>query len=176
MQRNMPTSPPAQSLNPLDDTTGVNAVDYSTDFDCLYKRVDNQEKFFKTGSAPGKLVRYILGLAKPTYQGQISGTQEKKSYADDTYRDLKIAEFNIQLAANQYMNFHNVHLVFPLKIKKRTNSANNILATELTVNNFFAYWKKEIDIKHYDDELPVLSFTNTVEIYKYSDGMLKYVP
>ena len=168
MQRNMPTSPPAQSLNPLDDATCVNAVDYSADFDGFYKRVDNLEKFFKTGSAPGKLVRYIPGLAKPTYHGQISGTQEKKAYPDDTYRDLKKAEFNIQLAANQYMNFHNVHLVFPLRIKMRTNNANNILATEITVNNFFAHWIKEIDIKHYGDELPVLPLTNTVEIYKYS--------
>ena len=35
------------------------------------------------------------------------------------YKDLKTAEFNIQLSSNQYMNFHNVHLVFPLKIKKK---------------------------------------------------------
>ena len=138
MQRNMPTSPPVQLLNPLDDATGVKAVDYIADFDGLYKRVDNLEKFFKTGSVPGKLVRYIPGSAKPAYQEQISRTQEKKTYADDTYRDLKIAEFNIQLAANQYMNFHNVHLVFPLKIKLRTNNANNILATEITINNFCA--------------------------------------
>ena len=139
MQRNMPTSPPTQSLNPLDDVTGVNAVDYSADFDGLYKKVDNLEKFFKTGSAPERLIRYIPSLVKPTYQGQISGTQEKRAYADDTYRDLKIAEFNIQLTANQYMNFHNVHLVFPLKIKKQTNNANNILATKIPVNNFFAH-------------------------------------
>ena len=122
------------------------------------------------------MVRYIPGLAKPTYQGKTSGTQEKKAYADDMYRDLKIDEFNIQLAANQYMKFHNVHLVVPLKIKKRTNNTNIILATEITVNNFFAHWIKEIDIKRYGDELPVLPLTNTVEIYKYSNAMLKHVP
>ena len=93
MQCNMPTSPPTQSLNSLDDASGVNAVDYSADFDGLYKRVDNLEKFFKMGSAPGKLIRYIPSIVKPTYQGQISRTQEKKAYADDTYRDLKIAEW-----------------------------------------------------------------------------------
>ena len=163
-------------MNLLDDATGVNAVDYSTNFDGLYKRVDNLEKFFKTGSTPGKLIRYIPGLAKPTYQGQISGTQEKRAYADDTYRDLKIAEFNIQLTADQYMNFHNVHLMFPLRIKKRTSNANNILATEIPVNNSFAHWIKEIDIKRYGDDLPVLPLTNTVEIYKYSYAMLKHVP
>ena len=74
------------------------------------------------------------------------------------------------------MNFHNVHLVFSLRIKKGTNNANNILATEIPVNNFFAHWIKEIDIKHYGDDLPILPLTNTVEVYKYSDAMLKHVP
>ena len=85
-------------------------------------------------------------MAKPTYQGPISGTQERKTFADDSYKDLRIAEFHIQLTANHYMNFHNVHLVFLLKNKKSTNVANNILATEIHVNNFFAHWRKEIDI------------------------------
>ena len=96
-------------------------------------------------------------------------------YADDTYKDLKTAEFTIQLAANHYMNFHNVHFVFPLKIKKKTNVANNILATQITVNNFFAHWIKEIDIKHLGDNIPVLLTTNTIEIYKYSDAMVKHI-
>ena len=50
------------------------------------------------------------------------------------------------------MNFHNVHLVFPLKIKKKTNTANNIATTATTVNNFFAHWIKEIDIKRLGDD------------------------
>ena len=50
MQCNMLTSSPTQLLNPLEDATGVNAVDYSADFDGLHKRVDNLEKFFKTES------------------------------------------------------------------------------------------------------------------------------
>ena len=74
------------------------------------------------------------------------------------------------------MNFHNVHLVFPWKIKKKTNVATDILATEITVNNFFAHWIKEIDIKRLGDDVPVLPTTNTIEIYKYSDAMLKHTP
>ena len=74
------------------------------------------------------------------------------------------------------MNFHNVHLVFPLKIKKKTNVANNILVTEITVNNFIAHWIKEIDIKRLGDDAPILPTTNTVEIYKYSDAILKHMP
>ena len=121
------------------------------------------------------MIRYIPGLAKPLFQGQLKGTQEKKAYADDTYKDLKTAEFKIQLAANHYMNFHNVHLVFLMKIKKSANEADDILGTEITFNNFFAHWIKEIDIKRLGADFPVLPTTNTVDIYKYSDAMLKHV-
>ena len=122
------------------------------------------------------MIRYLPRLAKPLYQGQLKGTLPKKAYADDTYKDLKMAEFTIQLSANQYMNFYNAHLVFPLKIKKKTNVANDILATEVTANNFFAHWIKEIDIKCLGDDIPILLTTNTVNIYKYSDVMSKHLP
>ena len=50
----------------------------------------------------------------------------KKAYPDDTYKGLKVAEFNIKLTNNQYMNFHNVYLVFPMKIKKTSNVSNDL--------------------------------------------------
>ena len=176
MQANVPIFAPSTSLNPLKDAAGVAAVDYSIDFASLDKKIDNFMKLFDQGKGPGEVVRYIPGLTKPLFQGQIDGTQEKKAFADDTYKDLKTAEFTIQLSSNHYMNFNNVHIVFPLKIKKKTNVANDVLATEITVNNFFAHWIKEIDIKRLGDDVPVLPTTNTIEIYKYSDAMLKHVP
>ena len=141
-------------------------MDYSAQFDWLVKKADNLQNFIEKGQAEGPLIQYLPGLAKPLYQGQIKGTIEKRAYADDTYKDLNTAEFNIQLSSNQYMNFHNVHL-----IKKSTNVANNLTATDITVNNFFAHWIKEIDIKRLGDDTPVLPTTNTVEIYKYSDAI-----
>ena len=53
---------------------------------------------------------------------------------------------------------------------------NDILVTEITVNNFFAHWVKEVDIKWLGDDVPILPTTNTIEIYKYSDAMLKHMP
>ena len=176
MQREVPINPPSTSLNPLKDAVGVTSVDYTAQFDGLVKKADNLQNFIEKGQAEGPLIRYLPGIAKPLYQGQIKGTIEKRAYADDTYKDLKTAEFNIQLSSNQYMNFHNVHLVFPMKIKKSTNVANNLTATDITVNNFFAHWIKEIDIKRLGDDTPILPTTNTVEIYKYSDAILKHIP
>ena len=88
-------------------------------FDGLYKRLNNVETLLEKKKAPGELIRYLSGLAKLLYQGQLKGTLPKKTYADGTYKDFKTAEFTIQLSANQYINFHSIHLVFPLKIKKK---------------------------------------------------------
>ena len=119
MQREVPINPPLTSLNPLKDAVGITLIDYGTEYDGLVKKADNLQNFIEKGEAQGNLVRYLPGLAKPLYQGQIRGTIEKKAYADNTYEDLRTAEFNIQLSSNEYMNFHNVHLVFPLKTKKK---------------------------------------------------------
>ena len=48
--------------------------------------------------------------------------------------------------------------------------------TEITVNNIFGHWIKEIDIKCLSDDIPILPTTNTIDIYKYSDAMLKHLP
>ena len=176
MQRETPTNPPASSLDPLRDAVGVTSIDYSSQFDGLVKKLENLQHFIEKGTGESGLLKYLPGLAKPIYQGQLKGTNEKKSYADDSYKDLKTAEFNIQLSQNQYMNFHNLHIVFPLKIKKSTNTVNNLNAGDITVNNFFSHWIKEIDIRKLGDDTPILPTTNTVGIYKYSDAILKYIP
>ena len=37
------------------------------------------------------------------------------------------------------------------------------------------HWIKELDIKRYGDDIPILPLTNTVRIYKYSDAILKHM-
>ena len=84
-----------------------------------YQKIQRVDKVPGVDKESGELIRYFPGLAKPLYQGQLKGTLPKKTFANDRYKDLNTAEFTIQLSANQYMNFHSVHLVFPLKIKKK---------------------------------------------------------
>ena len=137
--------PPA--LNPLKDAAKVETIDYTADFENLFTCLDSIEKFIHTGRSKNDLIRYIPGITKPAYQGQLEGTLMKKVYADDTYEGHRVAEFNVKLTNNQYMNFHNVHLVFPVKIKKTANNTTNLDATVMTVSNFFTHWMKEIYIK-----------------------------
>ena len=101
------------------------------------------------------MLKYIPGLANIGYQGQLSGTEMKRRYAGESYKK-KVIEFNVQLTANHYTNFQNVHLCFPIKIKLAADNDNDIAAGVITVNNFFAHWIKEIDIKRYGDDIPIL--------------------
>ena len=119
MQKTVPNYLPLTLLNPLKDAISVSTIDYSAKFDGLYKRLNNVETLLEKKKAPGELIRYLGGLAKLLYQGQLKGTLPKKAYADDTHKDLKTAEFTIQLSANQYMNFHSIHLVFSFKKKQK---------------------------------------------------------
>ena len=122
------------------------------------------------------MIRYLSRLAKPLYQGQRKGTLPKKAYADDRYKDLKTAEFTISYWQINIWIFIRLFGISIKNKKIKTNIANDILATEITPNNFFAHWIKEIDIKCLVDDIPILLRTNTIDIYKYSNAMLKHLP
>ena len=36
------------------------------------------------------MLKYIPGMTKAAYQGQLKGTETKKKYADESYRSKKI--------------------------------------------------------------------------------------
>ena len=111
-----------------------------------------------------------------SYQGQLHLTGTKRKYADESYKNKKVIKFNVQLTANHYTSFQNVHLCFPIKIKSAVDNDNDARAGVTPVNNFFAHWIKEIYIKRYGDYMPILPLTNTVDIYRYSDEHLKHMP
>ena len=136
MQQAMPVTPQALTLNPLKDAAKVDKIDYSADFDNLSSKMDNFHKFFKNGKISYNMLKYVLGLAKAAYQGQLEKTETKRKYADDSYKGKKVIEFNMQLAGNQYTNFHKTHLCFPIKIKSAVDNDNDITARYITANNF----------------------------------------
>ena len=46
----------------------------------------------------------------------------------------------------------------------------------MMANNFFCHWLKEIDARHYPDNVRILATNNTVEIYQYPAQNLKRLP
>ena len=79
MLKTIPNYPPSTLVNPLKDAVGVSAVDYSAEFDGLYKRLNNVETLIEKKKAPGELIRYLPGLAKPLISWSTKRYTTKKS-------------------------------------------------------------------------------------------------
>ena len=165
-----------QSLDPLQDATGVDSVDFSAHIDNLLKNLEKLPDLYEKGRIDSDLLRYIPGMSKIMYQGQIDWIQTKKAYAASTYTDKQILEFNIELTKNHYTNFSNMVLCLLITFKKNSNKAQAIDADMIPVNNFFAHWIKDISMKIYGDDIAILPINTTIDIYRYSESMLKHLP
>ena len=77
----MPVTPQALTLNPLKDATKVDEIDYSADFDNLFSKMDDFNKFFRNVKI-SDMLKYIPCLTKAVYQGQLEKTETKTKYAD----------------------------------------------------------------------------------------------
>ena len=155
---------------------GVDSVDFSADIDNLLKKLDKITDLYENGRIDSDALRYIPGMSKIMYQGQIDWIQTKKAYAASTYTDKQILEFNIELTKNHYMNFANMVICLPIVFRKASNRVQAIDADMIAVNNFFTHWIKDISIKRYGDDIAILAINTPLDIYRYSEGMLKHLP
>ena len=92
--------------------------------------MENFYKLYDKGEMAYNMIRYIPGLAKIAYRGQLGGTEAKRKYADDTYKEKKLLKL---------INFQNVQLCFPLKFKSKANNDDDFVAGTITVNIFFTH-------------------------------------
>ena len=118
-------------------------------------------------------IRCLPGTAKISRQEQICNAYLQRVFASPGCSDLKTFEFNMLFTANTATNFNNMHLSIPMQIKKKSNIATDIDYTLMTGNN--AYFMKKIDIKRYVDDIKIILTNNTVDVYRYSDAMLKHM-
>ena len=60
MQKIVPNHSSSTLLNPLKDAVRVSAVDYSAEFDGLYKRLTSVETLLEKKKAPGELYTSLV--------------------------------------------------------------------------------------------------------------------
>ena len=165
-----------ESLNLLEDATGVDDVNFSADIDNLLTKLDKLTDLYDSGRIDADLLRYIPGMSKIMYQGQIDWIETNRTYASSTYTDNQMMEFTIELTANHYVNFSNMVLCLPITFRRRTNKQTPIDDNMIPVNNFFAHWAKDVTVKRYGDDIAVLSINTTLDIYRYSESIIKHLP
>ena len=85
-------------------------------------------------------------------------------------------EFVIELTADKFLNFSTIELCLPMTFRKKSSKAQPIDGNMIPVNNFFTHWVKDVNIKRYGDDIVILPINKTLDIYRYSDAMLKHLP
>ena len=166
-----------ERLNPINDIRRSTAIDKTnSNYDDAQEKVQKIRDFIKMGKYDADLAKYIRGLMELAIQGMLDNIDTRGKVAHPSYKDKEQLDFQILLTENYYVNPANIHICFPIKIKKKSNNSSDIDDDLITVNNFFAHWVKEISITKYgsDRELPPTFLP--WEIYQYSDQMLKHLP
>ena len=114
------------------------------------------------------MAKYIPGLMDVAIQGMLDDIDTREKVAQPSYKDKEQLDFQILLTENNYVNPANIHICFPIKIKKKSNNSSDIDDDLITVNNLFAHWVKEISITKYgsDRELTTNIFAlGTISIF-----------
>ena len=135
------------TLNPALDYSGVPAVDDEANLESLYGKIDKIGGFWNLAKSDVNLARYIPNLLSVTRQYQLAGTNPRKAFVSVTYLDKKNFEFILELAENAYSSYSSMELVLPIQITKSTTKATQLHGDMITVNNFFACWITDIDIR-----------------------------
>ena len=165
------------TLNPINDARRSTVIDRTTS-----NYNDPKEKFQKIrdliniGKYDADLAKYIPGLMDLAIQGMLDDIDTREKVADPSYKDKEQLNFQILLSENYYFNLSNIHIWFPIKIKKKSDKTADIDSDLITVNNFFAHWVNEISITKYGSDKELPPTFSPWEFYQYSDHLLKHQP
>ena len=77
------------------------------------------------GKYDADLAKYIPGLLDLTIQGMLDDIDTREKVAHPSYKDKEQLDFQILLTENYYVNPSNIHICFPIKIKKKSDNTNN---------------------------------------------------
>ena len=165
------------TLNPIDDIRRSTAIDRTTsNYNDAKEKVQKIRDLISMGKYDADLAKYIPGLMDLAIQGMLDDIDTREKVAHPSYKDKEQLDFQILLTENYYVNPANIHICFPIKIKKKSNNSSDIDDDLITVNNIFAYWVKEISITKYGSDRELPPTFSPWEIYQYSDQMLKHLP
>ena len=165
------------TLNPINDAKRSTAIDRTTsNYNDAKEKVQKIRDLINMGKYDADLAKYIPGLMDLAIQGMLENIDTREKVAHPSYKDKEQLDFQIVLTENYYVNPVNIHICFPIKIKKKSNNSSDIDDDLITVNNFFAHWVKEISITKYGNDRELPPTFSPWEIYQYSDQMLKHLP
>ena len=148
---------PRDTLNPINDARCSTAIDRTTsNYTDAKEKVKKYRDLISMGKYDDDLAKYIPGLLDLAIQGMLDDIDTREKVAHPSYKDKEQLDFQILLMESYYVNPSNIHICFPIKIKKKSDNNADLYRDLITVNKIFAHWVREISIAKYgsDKELP----------------------
>ena len=139
----------------------------ASDFDNANQKVKKIKRLIDKGEYDAEIASYIPGTLDLVFQGMLDKITTSEQPAHLSYKDKETLDFQLFLDKNQYINLNSLHTCF----RKLTNPAQD-LADDI---NFIAHWIKEINIMKHGTNKQLVPTTTPLEIYQYSDAMLKHL-
>ena len=165
------------TLNPINDARWSTAIDRTTsNYNNAKEKVQKIRDLINSGKYDADLAKHIPDLTDLAIQGMSDDIDTREKVAHPSYKEKEQLDFQILLTDNYYVNPANIHICFPIKIKKKSDNTADVDADLITVNNFFAHWVKEISITKYGSDKELPPTFSPWEVYQYSDQMLKHLP
>ena len=178
MQRNISNrNTLGDTLNPIDDARRLTAIDRMTsNYNDAKEKVQKIRDLINMGKYDADLAKYIPGLTDLVIQGMLDDIDTREKVAHPSYKDKEELGFQILLTENYYVNPANIHICFPIKIKKKSDNTANIDDNLITVNSFFLLLLKERSITKYGSDKELPPTFSPWEVYQDSDQLLKHLP
>ena len=113
-------------------------------------------------------------MNKIMYQGQLNYIDTKKSHASSTYTEYRYGTIRVchRITSRYFFKFFYYTTLSSTNISKENKLDDDMIP----VNNYFTHWIKDVNIKRYGDDIAILPINKTLDIYRYSDAMLKHLP
>ena len=125
------------NVSPFEDAGRSSAIDRTaSNYNDAKEKVQKIRELIKTGRYDENISKYIPGLLELKFQGMLEDIDTKEKIAHPSYTDMEQLDFQIQLTDNYYINPNSIHICFPVKIFKKSNTALDIDTDIILVNNF----------------------------------------
>ena len=114
-------------LNPINDARRWTAIDRITlNYTDVNEKVQKITDLINLGKYDADLAKYIPGLTDLAIQGMLDDIDTREKVAHPSYKEKEQLDFQILLTDNYYVNPANIHICFPIKIKKKSDNTADI--------------------------------------------------
>ena len=138
------------TLNPINDARRSRAMDRTTsNYTDAQEKVKKVRDLINLGKYDPDLAKYIPRLLDLPIQGTLDDIDTRENVVHPSYKDKEQPDL---LTETYYVNPSNIHICFPIKIRKK--QIRMPISAEIWL--LFAHWLKEISITKFgsNKELP----------------------